>query len=260
MDEFLYHQFGDIDRRHWWFLARREIVLTMLRDRLPAAGASTRRILEIGCGGGGMLEPLREFGRVTGMDMSEDALAYCRTKVGSEVELRRGDLPDDLPRDASYDVIAALDVLEHLADPVTVLHSIRASMRPGGLLLCTVPAFRFLWGPHDDLNHHLRRYGREELRGHLEAGGFTVERLSFFNTWLFPVVAGVRVGRRALGLADGPPKSDFVMPKPWLSRALARLFATGARVMRHLSFPVGVSLLAVCRVPGASRVAGQSAA
>lgn len=247
MDDFLYHQFADIERDHWWFRARRKVVAEVLRHRLPAC--PTRRILDVGCGTGGMLEMLTAFGpTVCGMDMSADAIAFCRERgLESKARLLQGKLPDDLPPEASqWDLVTAFDVIEHLDDDRAVLRDIRGVLAPGGVLVVTVPAFNFLWGPHDDLNFHKRRYSARMLRESLTDSGFRVEYASYFNTWLFPVVAAVRVLRRAVSFGKPTePKSDFFMPRPAVNAALTRLFESEAALVPRIPLPVGVSLIAV---------------
>jgi len=254
VDILLYHQFADIERDHWWFSARRAIVAGVLRRRLSGS-PDGRRILDVGCGTGGMLEMLTEFGALTcGMDMSPEALACCRKRgLGAKVELRQGSLPEDLPQDAAWNVVTAFDVIEHLDDDAATLRAVFQTLSAGGLFVCTVPAFSFLWGPHDDLNHHRRRYTGRLLRRRLEEAGFRIERLTYFNVWLFPAVAAVRMARRVIsGGKARPPRSDLFMPPAPINALLTRLFASEALVLPHVSFPVGVSLLALCRKPDPS--------
>jgi SAM-dependent methyltransferase len=251
MDAFLYDQFADIERRHWWFVARRRIVASVLRRMFPPA--EDRRILDVGCGTGGMLDMLTEFGSVVcGMDMSEQAIEYCRHRgLAERVQLYCGALPDDMPPStAAWDVITAFDVIEHLDDDEKTLRDVFSVLAPGGTFVVTVPAFEFLWGPHDDLNHHRRRYTSAMLRGRLQRAGFEMERLTYFNSILFPAIAAVRVGRRALARGrQREPKSDFTMPPKVVNGALTSLFAGEAIALSRMSLPVGVSLLAVARKP-----------
>jgi hypothetical protein len=135
--------------------------------------------------------------------------------------------------------------VEHLEDDEGALSAIRASLAPGGLFVCTVPAFSFLWSEHDEVHHHYRRYTRRVLRRRLESAGFLVERMSYFNTFLFPLAAAVRLGHR---LRPGTGKgSDASIPPAWANRLLVRLFAAERWLLRMTSLPVGISLLAVCR-------------
>lgn len=245
MDAALQHQFAELERRHWWFQGRRKVLASVLRQHLRQQGpGSTPLIFDIGCGTGEMVDMLREFGSVWAMDASPEAVAYCRERFGPEVEVRLGSVPHDLPSPCSTQVVTAFDVIEHLDDDLEALRCIHVALVPGGTLVVTVPAFQFLWGPHDVLSHHRRRYTAARLRRRLEESGFVVDRLSYFNTWLFPVVAATRIGRRLTG--EKAPRSDFRMPSRWLNRLLCGLFCSEGRMLRAGNLPFGVSILAVC--------------
>jgi SAM-dependent methyltransferase len=193
---------------------------------------------------------LSAFGSVSGLDMSPLAVAYCRQRLGDKVDVRVGVVPDDL---VTADVVTMFDVIEHLEDDLGALRRIHAVLPPGGVLVCTVPAFSFLWSEHDVVNHHFRRYTHRTLRGRLESAGFTVERISYFNAVLFPMIAAVRLlrpkGRR-------PGRSDMRMPAQWVNRILKKVFAAERFLLRFISLPFGVSLVAVCRKQGDVQLAG----
>jgi hypothetical protein len=116
----------------------------------------------------------------------------------------------------------------------------------GGRFICTVPAFQFLWSGHDVVNHHRRRYTRPALRSRLQAAGFEVERVSYFNTLLFPGIAAARLLRFGTRTT---PRSDISLPTPSVNRWLRRLFASERWLLRSVSLPVGVSIVAVCKKP-----------
>lgn len=249
MDDVLYRDHADMETQHWWFQGRRAVVRSVLAATWATDGRQGRSVLDVGCGTGGMLPLLSEFAdTVTGLDMSAEAAAHAQATAPAGVTARVGKIPDDIPQDGSLDLVTAFDVIEHIGDDVAALQCLRRALDPeSGLLLVTVPAYQWLWSPHDDLNQHKRRYTYRTLQASLRAGGFQVEHMSYFNTWLFPVVAAVRLMRKALpGSGDG--SSDFVMPAARTNRALTRLFASEGRVVSRRSLPVGVSLVALCRV------------
>jgi hypothetical protein len=119
-------------------------------------------------------------------------------------------------------------------------------MTPGGSLVCTVPAHQWLWGPHDEISHHKRRYNRRHLVEVLRQAGFTVDWVSYYNTVLFPAVAGVRLARRVLR-RDPAPSSDLDLRTGPFNGVLLRLFAAEQRVLRRTTLPFGASLVAVAR-------------
>ncbi|HYS77313.1 MAG TPA: class I SAM-dependent methyltransferase [Candidatus Dormibacteraeota bacterium] len=251
MDLSMYRDFAEVhEDRHWWFVGRRRIVRSLLESLLGPG--RDRTLLEIGCGTGGMLPVLAEFGRVTGVDPSEDALRYARRRHGRHAELLRVDFPGEPPPGRGYDVVALFDVLEHLDDDALALRRAASLLSPSGLLVATVPAHRFLWSPHDVINHHRRRYTRRELRSRIHQSGLVLSRLSYFNMFLFPAVLLARLIRRSAGGVPGG-RSDFKTTPGLANAFLARLFGAERFLLRRLDLPFGVSLLAVARRQGASR-------
>jgi SAM-dependent methyltransferase len=246
--EDFYAEYFGVEDRHWWFIGRRRIILSLLGDRLPAASADrTRRLLDLGCGTGTMLAHLRQFGEVEGLDADERAVEFCRARGESRVRLLDGpELP--LP-DETFDVVTALDVLEHIEDDTRALREIARVMRPGGLLLATVPAHRWMWGAQDEISHHFRRYSGSEMRERVEGAGFDLERLTYFNSILFAPIAAVRLARRARP-PGGEPRSDFEMTREGpVNRLLTRLFSCEALWLRSRDLRFGVSLLALASLP-----------
>lgn len=254
MDVALHQHYAALEPRHWWFQGRRRVMASVLEQLLVPRQEPPPRILDIGCGTGEMLDMLRSFGTASGMDAAPEAVAHCLARFGSDVKVMLGAVPADLPSPGQVDVVTAFDVIEHLDDDGATLHAIHQVLPLGGALVVTVPAFAFLWGPHDVVNHHRRRYTRSALRLRLTSAGFDVERISYFNTWLFPVVAAVRLKNRlrrhrdTVTSSDAHPATDFTMPPPWLNWMLLQLFASERVVLRRgLSLPFGVSIFAVAR-------------
>jgi SAM-dependent methyltransferase len=245
VDAFVYDELAAVERTHWWFQGRRQIVADVLRRRLPGSGRRGRRIVDVGCGTGEMLDMVREFGAVTGIDASPIAVRYCTERFGDGVDVHLGRVPDDLPDGVA--VVTAFDVVEHLEDDEKALRGICERLAPGGVFVCTVPAFPFLWSGHDEVHHHYRRYTRRLLRQRLEEAGFVVERLTFFNTLLFPAAAAVRLLHRFV--PGTPPGSDASKAAGPLNRLLLQFFAAERFALRLIDLPFGVSLLAVCHRP-----------
>src|SRR3989449_2772319 len=172
------------DRRHWWFRGRLAVLLAILRRVLPPGHA---RLLELGCGTGTVLAALAEFGEAGGMEPHPDLAAVARS---AGLDVRPGRLPNDLVVPPGWaDAVLLLDVIEHLDDDVAALETARRALRPGGLLVITVPAYRWLWSGHDVALGHRRRYTARGLARLVERAGFHVVHASYFNTLLFPAVA-----------------------------------------------------------------------
>lgn len=240
MDKAVYLRMAAQDSEHWWFVARRRILADQIaRLDLPAE----TRLLEAGCGPGGNLAMLARFGAVEAMELDPDARAVAAARSG--IEVRPGALPDRLDHAAaSFDLVAAFDVIEHVEPDAASVAALGKLLRPGGALIITVPAYRWLWSEHDTHHHHKRRYTRAEVRRLFESAGLRVEKCSHFNALLFPLIVAVRFLKRLAGQADSP---DDETPSPVVNKALQAIFASERLLLRHVSFPFGVSILGIAR-------------
>ncbi len=226
------------DRAHWWFLGRRAVILAEMARRLPAGRG---RLVELGCGSGGMLEALGRFGTAIGVETDPILRARARERG---LDVRAGALPDAIPLEIGrWDAVCLFDVLEHVDEEANALAACRRLLAPGGRLFVTVPAYAWLWSRHDELLGHRRRYTAGRLRRAAEEAGFAVERLTYFNTLLAPAIMAVRLARAALRR----PGHDLDRPAPLINRALAACFAAEARLLGWLSPPFGISILLVAR-------------
>lgn len=240
MDPALYGTLNEAERYHWWMVARREILMRFLSRRLPA-GAT---LIEIGCGTGYLLDRARDRYRVTGLDSSPEAVEICRAKGLADVHA--GAIPDPPPGPPRrFDAVLLLDVIEHLDDDRAALDFAAGLLAPGGLLVVTVPAFMFLWSEHDELAHHKRRYTAGRLRAALEGAGWRIERLTYFNSLLFPVAVLAHAWHRLRGGARRAHHYEF-RPGP-VNSALRAVFAAEGPLLDAVSFPVGVSVLCAAR-------------
>jgi SAM-dependent methyltransferase len=236
---------------HWWFVGRRRILQQVLDRYVGTSGSDRRKILDVGCGTGTMLTYLAAYGKAQGIDVDEEAIRYCRERGLVDVRLGAAEqLPFD---DGSFDLVTALDVVEHLDDDLAAIREVARVLRPGGRVLMTVPAHRFLWGDQDEVNLHKRRYVAAEVRDRLTTTGFEVERISYINSYLFLPIAAVRLIRR-LKHRFRPRtslRSDFSYPAPRpLNFLLALIFGAEAPIVRRVDIPIGVSIMALGRKPG----------
>lgn len=250
METGYYSEYAAIQSTHWWYLARAQIIEAVLRQYLPPN--RHRRLLDLGCGPGGMRPMLTQFGQLTSTDFSIAALQFCQAQHLDHL-LAADAMRLPFVTDA-FDAACVLDVLEHLSDDALAAHELFRVIKPDGKLLLTVPACQFLWGRQDIVNHHFRRYAASRLRALLRSAGFEVLKLSYFNTFLFPPVAVLRLGYRLLGLnrakRPGELCSDFSLPsRGWLNELPRRIFTAEKGWLQRRNFPIGVSLMAVCAKP-----------
>ncbi len=238
MERIVYDRMAELDSRHWWYRARREILASLIKRKIRLPKDS--RILEIGCGTGHNLEMLLRFGRVDGIEIDGAARAIASHRLGHAVGDAR--LPDlaGVP-ERHYDLVAILDVLEHVEDDRAALASIARRLKSGGRILVTVPAFPWMWSAHDVVNHHHRRYTRKSLKKAVTEAGLKVEFLSWFNSLLFPLAAAGRLAGRLTGKED----SDDALPPRAVNALFESLFGLERHAVGRVPFPPGVSLVAI---------------
>jgi SAM-dependent methyltransferase len=248
-----YARMFEAEERQWWYAGMRAISLGLLERALPAR--SGLRILDAGCGTGNNLVHFARFGRPVGLDLSEDALRFCRSRG---VAAAGGSLLQLPFPGATFDCVTSFDVLYHawVTDDGAAVHELARVLRPGGLLLVRVPALKILWGAHDAAVHSRHRYTTGEVRVLLEAAGLEVVRLSYANTLLFPLLL-LRRGLDRLLHRSGSDVGFLPAPLEWAFRHLLLL---EARLIRTVSLPIGASVFALARKPGAAGPTGTIAA
>jgi SAM-dependent methyltransferase len=251
MQEHTYAIMRRAEQDHWWFTGRRQIIKSFLErlyrhrseDRSNAADQRPAlNILDVGCGTGANLNMLSQFGKTEGVDISAEALSFCRARGLQNV--RQGEA-EALPyEDKSFDLLTCLDVVEHLDDDLAGLREMARVVRRGGHALLFVPAFMFLWGVQDDISNHRRRYTLARLKAVVSEAGFKVERATYTNiSFFFPILFG-RLLMRATGLR---PESENNLTIGFLNGLLGKLFGAESLALRYVNFPFGVSIICVAR-------------
>lgn len=238
MDREYYKDYAILERSHWWFLVRRDIILYHLR--VITNNGKALRVLNVGAATGYSSEFLQEFGEVTSVEYDQECCAFVKNKYGKEfIQASITALPF---ADNSFDLVCAFDVVEHIEDDGLAVEELKRVTRSGGFICVTVPAFNFLWSKHDDVNHHFRRYTRTGIENLFNTDG-RILNSTYFNSFLFFPIALFRMFNKGGG--DEASKSDFGVAKNSFASSIARwIFSLEKPLLSlGLSFPVGVSIL-----------------
>jgi len=243
-----YKNLAERETFFWWNVGRRRI----LEDTLKRYVLSSHlEILDVGCGPGGNILFLKKFGNVTGIDSSEEALSFARTRGFLKIAKSGG---ENLPfPDRSFDLVSVLDVLEHIEHDTRALTEIFRVLKKNGILLLTVPAYLWMWSAHDEALHHKRRYVRKELHEKIKAAGFSVEYASYFIIPSIPFRAlkiAISTIKKLLHISvDTTPKTDDVILPAWLNTFFIWWLALEKSYMKFFPIPFGSSLLVVAKKP-----------
>lgn len=236
MDSSLWDAIERVERRHWWFRGRRELVTRLLRSRV-SDGA---RVLDVGCGTGFVLERLLDHFDAWGLE--PDASVRARASERAAPRIRAGSTTDfSAVAGEPFDAVLLLDVLEHLDDDAEGLRAVLPLVRPGGVVLLTVPAMPWLWSSHDVLNEHRRRYTRRTLGSLVHGAGLSPLVLSYANARLFPLAL---VHRGVLSALGRRTDRELEIPPPAVNRLFERVFAGEAEGTAR-GYPFGLSLVAM---------------
>jgi SAM-dependent methyltransferase len=243
MQQHTYAIMDEVEGSHWWFVGRRAILESFLKQITDKLRDSKEQlhILDVGCGTGANLEMLANYGEAEGVDVSDDALEFCRRKG---LKAQKG-LAEELPfAEEAFDLTTALDVVEHLDDDVAGLKEMFRVTKHGGYSLIFVPAFMWLWGVQDDISNHRIRYTKRQIVERLKAAGYEIERATFANwTFFAPILAG-RVLMRLTGIK---PASENNITVSSLNGFFGSLLGAERFWLRNFDFPIGVSIVVVAK-------------
>lgn len=232
----------EVEDTHWWYVGRRRIIQSLVEKICATLNTPNPKILDVGCGTGANLKMLGAYGRAEGVDISQQAVDFCHERGLESVSLGAAEqLPHE---DGSFELVTALDVIEHLDDDVAGLREMGRVLRPDGRILIFVPAFMFLWGVQDDVSNHRRRYTLPGLLKTVESAGFSVEWSSYANISFFLPVLAVRSVMRWLRLRAA---TEYGINISLMNGVFSRLFAAERFVLKGGKLPFGVSAVCIAR-------------
>jgi len=239
-----YFKMYELEDSHWWFLGKRKIVQKMLSTYVTLAPHDL--ILDVGCGTGGMMVVLRQFGEAFGLDISPTGLQLaCERGFDTLSQASVLSLPF---ADGTFSLVTSFDVLYHesVGDDLLALKEFYRVCRPGGFLLVTDSALPILQSQHDQAYHAVRRYTAQSLGRKVAQVGFHILKLSYASSFLFPIILAVRLWKRYV-YSNGSPSSDLWALPPVFNAALYSVYSLEASLLPYVNLPLGSSVLCVAR-------------
>lgn len=241
-----YRVMFELEDGHWWYRGLRVMLKGML-ERYIAADAPRPKILDAGCGTGANLKLLESYGEALGVDISEQAIAFCRKRGIPENRVMQASVTELPFRQGHFDLAVSFDVICNILDDVGAFAEIGRVLKPGGLFIVQLPAYQWLWSRHDVAVGHKWRYTAHSVREKLARAGFAVDRLTHVNTLFFPVVAARRLlDGRTLGNGHAIRSEVTLLPRP-VNGLLSVYYTAETRAAAHVDLPYGLSIIAVAR-------------
>ncbi len=235
----------EIEDTYWWYVGMRHIFLSLIDNHYHAN--SKLRILDAGCGTGGNLGHLRRYGRVTGIDLSSEAIRFCSLRDRQGCDLIQSSLKGVPFHDAVFDLVTSFDVICYIDEDLLALQELSRVLKPGGRLIVNLPSYGLLRSEHDVAVCIEKRYTSSQLAGMMERAGLTIERITYANTLLFPIEAVVRIARKWPARSISEAKSDLIVLPPIINRWLTKVLSLEARLLQRVNLPFGLSVIGVGR-------------
>ena len=233
-----------VEDHHWWYLGMERITRSLLERALPLDGeARSLKILDAGCGTGAVMKYLARYGEVTGFDFSAEALKFSRRRGHSRL-IQASVLQMPFAGD-TFDVLVSFDVIcETGVEDQQALHEFTRVMKPGGIVLLRLPAYRWMRGRHDEAVHVAHRYTRSEVIAKLRAAGLSPLHTSYANSFLFPIAAVKRWSERFLPQQQG---SDLTLSPGPVNGLLRSILSAELPLIESIGLPFGLTVAALAR-------------
>jgi len=239
MESSFYKTYFQLEKENWWFKARRNLIFQIFKKYNIG---TDKKILDYGCGSGFLAGQLQAKGYdVSGVDVSKEAINFGLSRGIKNLSYVGGTLTNY--EGSSFDLILAMDVIEHIKEDDLAIKELKRLLKPSGQLVVTVPAYQWMWGVQDEVAHHFRRYNMRSVSKLVYLNGFYFLKKSYFNTFLFPPVAIVRLVSKWFNKKSR--ESDFEINNRLLNPLLSFIFNMEIKLLRRFNFPFGVSILLI---------------
>lgn len=252
MQDYLYKKMYEVETTHWWFQAKKDIIVQLVKNKIIPQLANLKKsdinIADVGCGVGLLLNSLAEYGQVTGIDYSDQAIDFCRKSFSGE--LLQKDISIENNPEKKYDLVIVSDLIEHIKDDRKAITNIYNMLKPNGYAIITVPAFQFLWSQHDANNMHYRRYSLEDLKRLISFVPLKISYISYYNFFLFHIAVIVRLIKKMFNL-DKTSNLELTTPPSFINKLLYKTFYSESKyINKGKKLPYGLSLIAVVKASG----------
>ena len=243
MEDRKYIKFYEVENNHWWFVTRKKIISHIINKKIKKN--KNNSLLDFGCGTGNILDELSKKYNAYGADMSELAINFCKKRNLNNI-FTNDHFFNNLEYKNKFDIITLLDVIEHVDEDQDLLGKLKDLLTEDGSIIVTVPAYQFLFGPHDIINMHKRRYVKKTLKKVIENSGYKIYKLSYFNTILAPLIILRRFLDRSLR-GEEYLRDDDDVPNTFFNIILKFIFGLEKYILPYISMPFGISILCIAK-------------
>ena len=235
--------YSDLEEKHWWWQARRFFVSNELNKIFLKSKNKSKHLIDIGCGAGFTIKSLKDKFKCIGIEPDKHFIRFAHKNTG--VPIKKGFLPNGLPKLRNKaDIVLLLDVLEHVKEDKKSLKKISSLMLPGGYLILNVPAMRWMWSVHDEINDHKKRYERKDLQKVIVQSGFEIVKLRYWGVLLLPLAYFIE---RKLFNKNNKDEYSVHTPSPLINKLVKWYCIFEYKLTEHIPLPFGLSLFAVLK-------------
>lgn len=242
----LYKDLYQKENYYWWHVGKRRLITSLIKNYIMNKDLKRKKlkILDVGCGSGKLMEDLKDFGRVSGVDSSKKALTFCKQRGLRNIY--RADISDKLPfSEETFDLALLIDVLEHTKDDGKVLRNLKRVLKKNGFLILTIPAYQALFSYWDKMLGHKRRYNKNDLSRKIKKNGYQVLKMSYFNSFVLVPAVFFRLFKSRLSKSKF--SSDFVNLPLFLNSLLLYFSDLERKILKFLNIPFGLSIVILAK-------------